>query len=146
MGKRRKAREFALQILYTVELNPSSSDEICENFLNDQKAEGDIKDFSRLIVKGTLEKKEEIDQMVKHLVKNWDIKRLGLIDRNIIRMGAYEMIFLSQSQSSLSSIPTAVTINEAVDIAKKYGTPDSGKFVNGILDEIRKQYCNQERP
>jgi len=146
MGKRRKAREFALQILYTVELNPSSSDEICESFLNDQKAEGEIKDFSRLIVKGTLEKKEEIDQMVKRLVKNWDIKRLGLIDRNIIRMGAYEMIFLSQSQSSLSPIPAAVTINEAVDIAKKFGTPDSGKFVNGILDEIRKQYCAQERP
>lgn len=140
MGKRRKARELALQILYTIELNPGNSDEISRRFLIEQKAESDIKDFANLIVTGTLEKKEEIDRIIKRLVKNWDMKRLSIIDRNVIRIGAYEMMFLSQAPSSPNSIPSAVTINEAVEIAKKYGTPDSGKFVNGVLDQIRKEY------
>ena len=143
MGIRRKAREFALQILYILELNPGNSDEISKLFLKDQKAKGDVRGFAELIVEGTLEKKGEIDRMIKQLVRNWDMKRISLIDRNIIRMGAYEIIFLSQSLQD--SIPLAVTINEAVEIAKKYSTPDSGKFVNGVLEQIHKEYIKGKK-
>jgi transcription antitermination factor NusB len=144
MGMRRKSRELALQILYTLELNPGNADEISQLFLKSQKAKGDVKDFAQLIVQGTLEKKEEIDRMVRPLLKNWDMKRMSLVDRNIIRIGAYEMIFLSKAQSLSDPIPWVVTINEAVDIAKKYSTPDSGKFVNGVLDQLRKEFVQGE--
>lgn len=138
MGSRRKSRELALQLLYWVELNPEDCKTACEAFWEDHRAEKDVRDFVNQLVSGTLEKKEEIDQMIKDYVKNWEIDRLSVIDRNIIRIGAYEMTGLSQNAET--TIPFAVSINEAVEIAKKYSAPESSKFVNGILDQIRKKH------
>jgi N utilization substance protein B len=144
MGSRRKAREIALQILYSSEFSNNVKLNVPDVFPEDEPADEDSTSFAKLLVSGTLEKKEEIDQMTGKLVKNWDIERLSLIDRNIIRICAYEMIFLSHSNTHEDVIPHAVSINEAVEIAKKFSTPDSGKFVNGVLDQLRKEYTQEK--
>ena len=146
MGNRRKAREYALQMLYQTELNPAHTRLGYESLTDEEPLEDDAIKFSMLLVEGTLKKQEEIDQIIKRVVKNWDMNRLSAIDRNIIRMGAFEMFFLSVFSEREAAIPNAVTINEAVEIAKKFSTPDSGKFVNGVLDELRKEYLKQAKP
>ena len=144
MGSRRKAREIALQILYSSEFSNSEKLDLLDVFPDDKPADQDSTLFAKLLVSGTLEKKNEIDQMTEKLVKNWSIDRLSLIDRNIIRICAYEMIFLSHAGLNEDVIPHAVSINEAVEIAKKFSTPDSGKFVNGVLDQLRKEYTQDK--
>lgn len=140
MGERRKAREHALQLLYQAEVNPEGKVDY-EDLLEKSASLGaEGKEFILKLTQGTLEKKSEIDQLIKNFVKNWDMSRLSVIDRNIIRLGVYEMLFFSLSSGSSPTIPFAVTINEAVEIAKSYSTPESGKFVNGVLDQIRKEY------
>lgn len=144
MGKRRKAREVALQILYQVELNPNDLKVILSDFWKDNPSENEIIDFAEALIKGTLEKGTQIDQIIQDAVKNWKLDRLSVIDRNIIRIGTFEMLYLQDYFKDQDTVPAAVTINEAVEIAKKFSTPDSGKFVNGILDQIRK-ICGKER-
>ncbi|MBI1883622.1 MAG: transcription antitermination factor NusB [Chlamydiae bacterium] len=141
MGYRRKSREFALQILYQLEINPENPKEALQNFWEEAPARENVKEFTHQLVLGTLAKKEKIDQTIQTSVKNWEINRLAVVDRNVIRMAVFEMLFLSATQDE---IPAIVTINEAVDISKKYGTPDSGKFVNGVLDQIRKEFLKSK--
>ena len=95
-------------------------------------------DFMESLVKGVIEHREEIDEMIVKYAKNWNLGRMAVIDRNILRLAAYEMMFRAD-------IPPVVSINEAVDIAKKYSTDDSGKFVNGILDQIRTNILRPSR-
>lgn len=138
MGSRRKAREFSLQILYQLDLNPQAIGDAFAAFWESERADTEIRKFCEVLVSGTWEKKEVIDLMIQPILKNWKIDRLTLIDRNILRLGTFEMVFLPQDGPAHEKIPFAVTINEAVEIAKKYSDPESGKFVNGILDQIRK--------
>ena len=132
MRARRKAREFAVQFLYSFESNPGELEESLGRFWALKKAEESVKEFADSLIRGTLEKKEEIDGMISDQAFNWDISRIARVDRNVLRMAVYELAFRED-------IPPIVSINEAVDIAKRFGTAESGKFINGILDTVREK-------
>ena len=130
MRKRTQARELALQLMYQLDLR---GDEILDE-VNETLAPGagdpEMLDFARELVHGCREKRAEIDRQIEEVAKNWQLKRMAAIDRNILRLATYELLYRED-------IPPLVTINEAIDIAKKFSTKNSGPFVNGILDNIR---------
>lgn len=130
MGKRRKSRELALQILYGMEINKGDLSRILSDFWEEHPCPEEVRDFTMELVTATSENLSSIDNLLKKHTDNWDIGRLAAIDRNILRLATYELCFRDD-------IPLRVTINEAIEIAKKYSTADSGKFVNGILDRIK---------
>lgn len=132
MRKRTKAREYALQILYQMEIRKEGCEGLIESFMERETGdEKSVMEFTRQLVKGTAENMKEIDAVITKYATNWQIDRMAVIDRNILRMAAFEILYLDD-------IPPKVSINEAVDMAKKYGDKDSGKFVNGLLDRINK--------
>lgn len=155
MGKRREARERAVQFLFQHDLNPPENLELeLATFWNSQRTaaieedkgpatwgqpvelppptveEAETRLFAEPLIKGVLEHRNAIDEKIKSHAKNWDFHRIAAVDRNIMRLAIYEMLYRDD-------IPPVVSINEAVDIAKRFSTQDSGKFVNGILDKIR---------
>ena len=138
MGTRRQARELALQFLYQFDsLKESSSDsEDVEELLslfwdgNDIASDDDTKEFSSILVRGSCSNLPSIDKILTSYSDNWRLKRMSTIDRNILRIAIYELLYLS-------NIPPPVTINEAVELGKRFGTEESGSFINGILDKIR---------
>jgi transcription antitermination protein NusB len=135
MPIRRHARECAVQLLFQLDLNPSDNlDTVFKVFwtLNDKGTEDpQIREFAERLTLGVQQCQTKIDATIKKCADNWDIKRMGVIERNVMRMAVYEMLHCPD-------IPPAVSINEAVDIAKFFGSAGSGKFVNGVLDRIRK--------
>jgi N utilization substance protein B len=155
MGKRREARERAVQFLFQHDLNPPDDIERALNeFWESQRAaaiaedkgpanwgqhvelppptagEAEMRLFAEPLIRGTLLHRQAIDEHIKTHVRNWELHRIAAVDRNILRLAIYEMLHRDD-------IPPVVSINEAVDIAKKFSTQDSGKFVNGILDKIK---------
>ncbi len=130
MRKRTLAREYALKILYQVDLNGASEDEVFDLFWQEQPVDDEIKTFAEKLVRGTLRNMKNIDDVVAKHADNWELKRMAVVDRNILRLATYELLYLALE------IPPKVAINEAVTIAKKYSQEESGKFVNGILDKI----------
>ena len=140
MATRRDAREFAVQMLFELDLNPSDQlDTVFASFWNEREADERARDFAQEIVTGVRAERKSIDQLIKSVSENWDIRRMGVLDRNVIRMAVYEMLHHKD-------VPAAVTINEAVDIAKYFSSSESGKFVNGVLDRIRKDLKLPARP
>lgn len=140
MGKRRQSRELALQFLYQIDIAGEADwQKFLDVFWRENNTADDIRDFSNSIIKNVIEKKEEIDKLITEYTTNWDISRIAIVDRNILRTAISELLYRGD-------IPPIVAINEAVDIAKKYGTAESGKFVNGILDKIRIEKVNPETP
>ena len=132
MRKRTQAREIALKILYQIDIAHHDAEKVMEDFFTySDGMDGDIKEFSKKIVLGTTNNLESLDKKIAEFATNWELKRMAIIDRNILRLACFELMFLDD-------IPSKVTINEAVELAKKYGGIDSGKFVNGILDKINK--------
>ena len=130
MRKRTLAREYALQILYQQEMNPEELQDTLTAFWRDQeRVPPEIKDYAELVVKGTLDHVQDLDQIITKYADNWQLHRMAAVDRNILRLSAYEMLYRDD-------IPPKVSINEAVNMAKKFSQLDSGKFVNGILDKI----------
>ena len=130
MRKRTQARELALQLMYQLDLR---GDEILDEVnaaLAPEAGDPEMLDFARELVHGCREKRAEIDRQIEEVAKNWQLKRMAAIDRNILRLATYELLYRED-------IPPLVTINEAIDIAKKFSTKNSGPFVNGILDNIR---------
>ena len=163
MGKRREARERAVQFLFQHELNPPEDIEAALNqFWESQRGaaiaedkgaatwgqaielppptadEAAIRLFADPLIRGTLEYRDEADNVIKKHAKNWDLHRIAAVDRNILRLAIYEMLHRDD-------IPPVVSINEAVDIAKKFSTQDSGKFVNGILDKVKSELLRPAR-
>lgn len=137
--KRRKAREYALQFLYRIDFintsEPKSED--LEAFWKDVgEKDPDSKAFAEDIISGALKNLSEIDSVIQMAAEKWKISRIASIDRNILRLAAYELLFRKD-------IPQAVTINEAIEIAKKYSTSESASFINGILDKIAKEYSSR---
>lgn len=132
MRKRTKARECALQILYQIDITKDSPDNLLSAFWEDKKTESEVRDFATALVKGTVENMQKIDDIITKYASNWKLKRMAVVDRNVLRLSAYELLYRED-------IPPKVSINEAVDLAKKYGDIDSGKFVNGVLDRINKE-------
>jgi len=136
MRKRTKSRECALKILYQLDINKSDLKDSLESFYNYRKLSPAIKEFANLIAEGTVKNLKQIDKIISKCAQNWAINRMAVIDRNILRMSVFELIFIDD-------IPPKVSINEAIEIAKRYGDKDSSKFVNGILDRVLKVYKNK---
>ena len=132
MGKRRSSRELALKFLYQSELNEGNIAEQIELFLERNSLQDEVKTFMTELVRSVLKQMKEIDKIIQKFSDNWVLDRMTVIDRNILRMGTCELLFNF-------STPPKVAINEAVDIAKKYGNEDSPEFINGILDKIYKE-------
>jgi len=131
MGRRRRARETALQILYELEFNDAGPDAVLLRRKTEMPAKTDDASYSAWLVRGVTEKKTDIDGLIQGAAKNWRVARMGLIDRNILRLAVYEML-------EEKTLVPAIIINEAVDIARSYSGDESAVFVNGVLDAIRK--------
>ena len=131
MGKRRSSRELTLKFLYQSEMNKGNIEEQMKIFIERNSSHGEVEDFMESLVKSIYKEIEEIDKIIQECSDNWILDRMTVIDRNILRMGTCELLFDFLT-------PPKVVINEAIDIAKKYGNEDSPEFINGILDKIHK--------
>jgi N utilization substance protein B len=132
MGERRKARECALQVLYAMDASKVTAEEALKLYWQSHPEDSlEIRTFAADIVKGTSKKVEEIDNLITQYSTNWKISRMSMVDRNILRFSVYELMWCQ-------TIPVKVTLNEAIEIAKQYGTEESGSFINGILDKVAK--------
>ncbi len=129
MGRRRRARELAIQVLFHLEFNPGDPDEVfhlfCENFSPSKS----VRPFSRQLVIGVCENESDLDRLISGSSKHWRLGRMSRVDKTILRMSLFEILFLKD-------IPPKVSIDEAVELGKKYGAEGSGAFINGILDNV----------
>ena len=132
MRKRTQARDWALKILYQSDITKRTIEQSADYFWNSEESpDPEIQEFSKRLVLGVQNNLAVIDSVISKYATNWQIKRMAVIDKNILRLGVYELKYASD-------IPPKVTINEAVELAKTYGDYESSKFVNGILDKIHK--------
>jgi transcription antitermination protein NusB len=163
MGKRREARERAVQFLFQHDINPPEDLQAAlDQFWESQRAaaiagekgaatwgqpielppmstdEAAVRLFADPLIRGALQYREEVDKLITKHAQNWELHRIAAVDRNILRLAIFEMLHRDD-------IPPVVSINEAVDIAKKFSTQDSGKFVNGILDKIKGELMRPAR-
>jgi N utilization substance protein B len=138
-GKRRLARELAVQFLYQFDLSGGTLEEALPLFWQTQ---GELKEsgrqFAEQLIRGVVERRAVIDEKIGKYTENWDLPRIAAVDRNILRLAMYEMLYRDD-------IPPVVSINEAVDIAKKFSTRESGAFVNGILDRFKADLTRPSR-
>ena len=146
MRRRTKARELAVQFLYQLDLRGDEVHAEVDRFLDAAEVEddrdddsrprkvagrdNDLREFSRQLIKGTLDHRAAADAILATVTRNWDLRRMAAIDRNILRMAIYELLHCAD-------IPPKVTINEAIELGKRFSTANSGAFINGILDRIR---------
>lgn len=130
MGKRREGREAAVQYLFQHDLNAEQQAGYDEAFWELRPSAKNVRDFSDALVKGVLANQAAIDERIRKYAANYELHRIAVVDRNILRMAIYEMLFCND-------VPPVVSINEAIEIAKRYGTEESGRFVNGILDRVK---------
>jgi transcription antitermination protein NusB len=132
MGKRREGREAAVQLLFHWDLNvhqPLEEADL-EGFWQLRTANQATKEFATRVATGVIAEQGSIDEKISRYTANYELKRISAVDRNILRVAIYEMLFCND-------VPPIVAINEAIDIAKKFGTEESGKFVNGVLDRVK---------
>ncbi len=132
MGKRRRSREFALQVLYQLEITKQDAIRVVVQFQEHFSKGAERDDFLERLVLGVSKHRQEIDRLIEQYAENWRLDRMNIIDRNILRMAAFELLYCKD-------IPPKVTLNEAIDLGKRYGTDDSGGFINGILDRIQNE-------
>lgn len=133
MGKRRKSRELAVQLLYQLDLTGESDPAVqSEGFWSRHPVEEDVKVFADSLVRGTKLHETKIDEMIRQYSEHWDLSRMAVVDRNILRIGIFELLWVPDS-------PPKVVINEALEISKKFSTEESSHFLNGILDRVRKE-------
>jgi N utilization substance protein B len=131
--RRRRAREYALQILFQIDFKSQEvSRNDFEGFWLDKNESEDVRKFTEELVRGTIERLDEIDSRLAKVAENWVLKRMAAVDRNILRFAAFEILYRKD-------IPPAVTINEAVEIAKKFSSSEAAPFINGILDKLAKE-------
>ena len=132
MSTRRDARECAVQILFMLDVNPVEPDRAFRLFWPEKEIDATARAFAESIVRGVASHRAEIDGLIAEYAENWRLSRMAVVDRNVLRMAVYELMHRAD-------IPPAVVINEAVDIVKYFNSRESGRFVNGILDRIRKE-------
>jgi N utilization substance protein B len=130
MGTRRQARELAMQALFCMDMQNNSSPQMLENFCDCFRPSKKSHPFFMKLVNGVLETRNTIDALIERFSQNWKINRMSCVDRNVMRIAVFEMLYCDD-------IPPKVSINEAVDIGKKFGSEESGAFINGIMDGIR---------
>ena len=131
MFSRRQSRIAAMQMLYQIQLTETPAQTVIDGFSQRQDTSVELCCFARQLVEGTVAHLESIDTLLQDTSKNWKLHRMPIVDLSILRCATYEMLYLTD-------VDSATTINEAVEIAKSYSTPDSPKFINGVLDNIRK--------
>ena len=129
MGSRRKAREVAIQILYQFQMNPLDLDDGLNLYWAEHPHPKEISSFAEFLVRGVEEYKDEIDNIIIKAAANWSLKRINPVDRGILREAIYEFLFCRD-------IPYKVTLNEAIEMGKKFSSEKSGSFINGILDSV----------
>lgn len=132
MGRRRKAREIALQILFQIEFDDSSIDQILDHYWAFRSGDSDVEKYSRWLVKNVAEQRESLDLTIQSVSKNWRLDRMAVVDRNILRLAVFEL-------RCEEHIAPAIVINEAIEIAKKFSDTQAATFINGILDAIHKK-------
>jgi len=128
MPRRSRAREAALQVLYEEDVNPRSNPALGDQLLLRQLSSKDLVEFARGLVAGVRRHRREMDKSFEQIAENWSLDRMPPTDRNVLRLGAYEILH--------TDTPNSVAIDEAVELAKRFGTAQSGQFVNGILDRL----------
>ncbi|MBL7685396.1 MAG: transcription antitermination factor NusB [Deltaproteobacteria bacterium] len=132
MGNRRKSRESALQILYSIDLGQLNPKEVSELFWKHQTRMPEIEEFAQELVDGVIRNQVEIDQMIEQHSTHWKLNRMACVDRNILRLAVFELLYCRE-------IPRSVTLNEAIELGKRFGTEESGSFINGVLDHLAKE-------
>lgn len=139
MSRRSRAREIVLQVLYQNELNPEQPDQIRTRFV-EARLSRNIKliAFAESLIDGVRQHREELDAALDRTARNWRLSRMAATDRNVLRLGAYEILY--------TDAPGRVVINEAINLARRYGTDNSGKFVNGVLDRVLKTKSGEPAP
>jgi N utilization substance protein B len=137
MSSRRKARELALKTLYQKDTSGSVWEETFEYISDFLKVSDEGKKFAKNLVEGTLKNINEVDSRISKFSKNWTLSRISVVDRNILRLACYEMLFEEK-------IPHAVSIDEAIELSKKYSSQESKSFINGVLDAISKSLNKKE--
>ena len=137
MGSRRKGRIIAFQSLYRFDVSHADVKDLCDfSWLGAErlhKLQDETSSFARMLITGTLENIDYIDEVIKNQLEHWDFQRIAKVDLAILRMSVYCLLYQQD-------IPTSVTIDEAIDIAKQFGTEESFRFINGILDGVHKKY------
>ncbi|MCA9000475.1 MAG: transcription antitermination factor NusB [Planctomycetes bacterium] len=128
--KRTRARELCLQFLYQVDLVGESILDDVDEFLRGEETDRDTRTYAREMILGTAKNRERIDQEIQGVAQNWEIHRMAVIDRNVLRLATYELLLRDD-------IPPKVAINEAIELGKRFSTSNSGSFINGILDKIK---------
>jgi len=132
MGSRRTSRIHALQILYIADICGMTEQDAAAAIRQDQRSDDRVREFCETLTRGTLAHRDAIDMMIMKYAENWELKRMAAVDRNVLRLASFELVYQPET-------PVSVIIDEAVEIAKEYSTLDSGKFVNGILDKIKNE-------
>ncbi|HED65596.1 MAG TPA: transcription antitermination factor NusB [Planctomycetes bacterium] len=130
MNKRTRARELALKFLYQIDLRGPDLVAEAAEFFREEEGDKDAREFALHLVRGTVEHQVEIDGVIREVARNWEIERMAVIDRNVLRMATYEILHRKD-------IPPKVSINEAIELGKRYSTQNSGGFINGVLDKIK---------
>jgi len=133
--RRSKAREVALQLLYRVDLNPSLTKKQVAEFITDRTSDQISRDFALLLYQQTMQNLSQIDALLVKFAENWRLPRMAAVDRNLLRLGAFEL-------SHQKDTPSEVVLNESIELAKRFGTADSSSFINGFLDKT----SSTERP
>jgi N utilization substance protein B len=130
MGNRRRARELAMQALFYMDMRQGDPSEMLDHYCRCFAPPRKILPFFLKLVQGVLDSKPQLNEIIENFSSNWKVHRMSCVDRNVMRIAVYELMFCDE-------IPSKVSINEAVDVGKKFGTEESGAFINGILDSIR---------
>jgi N utilization substance protein B len=135
---RTKAREIALQLLYEYDATKELSEVRIDSFLAECTEKEEAREYASMLVAGVLEYMKKLDEIVEQFAEHWAVTRMPVVDRNILRIGVFELLYEKD-------VPAKVVINEAVEIAKRFGSADSGRFVNAILDRIYKESLRQDK-
>ena len=130
MRRRTRAREIAVQFLYQLDLCGDEVADTMNEFVDTETDDRDVSEFARRLIQGTRRMQSETDVCLREVARNWDLSRMATLDRNILRIAVFELLHCPD-------IPPKVTINEAIEIGKKFSTANSGAFINGILDRVR---------
>jgi N utilization substance protein B len=136
LRKRRKSREFALQVLYQLDITKQDVVKTLAQFQDHFSGNDERDNFMERLVMGVLDHCQEIDRLIEKYSENWRLDRMNMIDRAILRMATFELLYCEE-------IPPKVTLNEAIELGKRFGSEDSGSFINGILDRIQKEFIQK---
>ena len=138
MRRRTRAREIAVQFLYQLDLRGDETLESLHDYVEGESNDNEVRDFAIRLVQGARRHLEDTDKHLCDVTRNWDLSRMATLDRNVLRMAVFELLHCPD-------IPPKVTINEAIEIGKKYSTANSGAFINGILDRVRMDHLEKDQ-